>query len=794
LGSFFLIIYFISLVVLFVVGLAWFESMKMKGNIARALNMSLFLVSLPRESASSGANQKNEKEQISLMEQLYSTFANLHASGWNRFIYGDPYIALEMAVHHIGEEIHFYMSVPKSYDEIFQKQLHGVFPVAEIQRVKDYNIFNPTGFSAGAYLKLKDNFILPFKTYQKLESDPLGGLATALSKLESEGEGAAIQILIRPSREYKNKELAQKIAKEMQLGYKFSSALSRAKNPPKPKKPEEEAKDTKPKETVVVTPYEEEIIKNIQAKATKSLFDTNIRVVVSSKDQIKAEQLLNELASAFVQFSAAEMNSLELVKVKGSSLKDLLFNFSFRIFDRRHYSALSTEELTSLYHFPIATTLAPKIKYLKSKPAEPPSNLSREGIVLGKNMFRGVDNVVRMAKSDRRRHLYTLGQTGTGKSTLMENMIYQDIINGDGVAFIDPHGTAIEAILGFIPKNRIDDVIVFDPADVDRPLGLNMLEFDPKFSEQKTFIVNEMLGIFQKLFLAETMGPMFDQYFRNAMLLLMDDHNVEVPTLVNIPRVLTDDKYRRDKLTRETNPIIKDFWEREAEKAGGEAALANMAPYITSKINGFIANEFLRPILSQKKSAFNFRQIMDEKKILLVNLSKGRIGDINANLLGMIIVGKLLMSALSRVDIPEEQRADFYLYIDEFQNFTTESIATILAEARKYRLDLTIANQFIRQLNDKIRDSVFGNVGSIAAFRVGPDDAEYLKNQFDPVFSPQDLINIDNFNCYLKLLINNQTTRPFNIKIEPKLESDPELARKIKEISRLKYGQPKEGV
>ena len=749
--------------------------------------MSLFLITLPKDAPSQSSSQKNEKELISVMEQLYSSFANLHAVGWNKFIYGEPYIALEMSVHHIGEEIHFYVSVPRSYEQIFEKQVHGVFPLAEIQRVKDYNIFNPNGVAAGAYLKLKDNFMLPFRTYQHLESDPLGGLATALSKLEAEGEGAAIQVLIRPSHNT-YKDLAQKVAKEMQLGYKFSTAVSRAKSPPKPKTPEEQAKE-KPKETVIMTPMEGEVIKSIQNKASRPLFDVNIRLAVSAKEQIRAEQILNEINGAFVQFAAPDMNSLEAVKVKGLSLKDQLFNFSFRLFDDSHKMVLSTEELASLYHLPIATTLAPKIKFLKAKPAEPPPNLPREGIILGKNTFRGVDNVVRITRNDRRRHLYVLGQTGTGKSTFMENMIYQDIVNGDGACFIDPHGTAIEAILGFIPKERIDDVIVFDPADVAKPLGLNMLEFDPKFPEQKTFIVNEMLGIFQKLFLAETMGPMFDQYFRNAMLLLMDDHQFEIPTLVNIPKVLTDEKYRRDKLTRETNPIVRDFWLLEAEKAGGEAALANMAPYITSKINGFIANEFLRPILSQPKSAFNFRQVMDQKKILLVNLSKGRIGDINANLLGMIIVGKLLMSSLSRVDIPEEQRADFYLYIDEFQNFTTESIATILAEARKYRLDLTIANQFIRQLTDKIRDAVFGNVGSISTFRVGADDAEYLKNQFEPIFSPQDLLNIDNFNCYIQLLINNQTTRPFNIKIEPKRPSDPEFARKIKENSRLKYGK-----
>jgi len=387
--------------------------------------------------------------------------------------------------------------------------------------------------------------------------------------------------------------------------------------------------------------------------------------------------------------------------------------------------------------------------------------------------------------------MYIIGRTGTGKTTLLKTLMLQDIMAGKGLAFIDPHGTAIERILGLIPPERMDDVIVFDPADVARPLGLNMLEFDPNFPEQKTFIVNELLGIFQKLFLAETMGPMFDQYFRNAMLLLMDDYANEVPTLINIPRVLTDDAYRRDKLSRETNPIVKNFWELEAEKAGGEAALANMAPYITSKINGFIANEFLRPILSQQKSAFNFRELMDQKKILLVNLSKGRIGDINASLLGMIIVGKILIAALSRVNAPEDQRPDFYLYIDEFQNFTTDSISTILAEARKYRLNLTIANQFIKQLVEKIRDAVFGNVGSIAAFRVGADDAEFLKNQFDPVFSPQDLLNIDNFNAYAKLLIGNMTSKPFNLSVPRPPSGNEEMISSAKELSRLKFGRPR---
>jgi len=599
--------------------------------------------------------------------------------------------------------------------------------------------------------------------------------------------GAAIQILIRPSHQTNQRNLAQKVAKEMQSGYKFSTALQRARKPKT-----DEKKDDSFKETKIVTPFEEEDIKAIQSKASKPLFDANIRLVVSAESSLRAEQLLNDLTESFVQFTAVNINGFKESRLKHGALKKLLFNFSFRLFDNSQTALLSSEEVTSLYHFPIHTTYASRIKSLKSKPAEPPANLPNSGVVLGKNVFRGVQTAVYMTKTDRRRHLYVLGQTGTGKSALMENMIYQDIVNGDGVAFIDPHGTAIEKILGVIPDERKDDVIVFDPSDLAHPLGLNMLEFDPRYPEQKTFVVNELLGIFQKLFSAETMGPMFDQYFRNAVLLLLDDYDKEIPTLLDVPKVLTDAAYRRDKLSRETNPIVKRFWEEEAEKAGGEAALANMAPYITSKINGFIANEFLRPIISKKKSAMNFREIMDNKKILLVNLSKGRIGDINANLLGMIIVGKLLMASLSRVDIPnEDDRADFYLYIDEFQNFTTDSIATILAEARKYRLNLIIAHQFIKQLEEKIRDAVFGNVGSMAIFRVGADDADFLKNQFEPVFTLQDLLNIDNFNCYLKLLINNQTSQPFNIKTDIPRISDPHKAMEIKQISRQKYGNNK---
>lgn len=795
----FFIIYLLVLTALFLAGFGFVDNLKRRGGIVRALNMTLFLVSLPREAfaSSQGQSQRPEKEIISIMEQLYSSFTNLHSKGWNKFVYGEPYISLEMAVHHIGEEIHFYMAVPKNYDQIFEKQVHGVFPMAELERVKDYNIFNPNGVSVGAYLKLKENPILPIKTYQRLEADPLGAIANSLSKLEKEGEGAAIQILIKSSHHTEVRYDAQKVAKEMQSGLDFKAALKRIK---KPLTKEEQQKEAEKNISRAVTPFDQEMVKSIQSKSSRPVFDTNIRLIVSANDKIRADQILQNLSESFVQFASPDMNSFTVNKSpEGRFLRRLLFNFSFRLFQDSNASVLSSEEITSLFHFPFSSSSAPKIKFLKSKPAEPPPNLPPEGIVLGRNVYRGEERIIRMTDDDRRRHLYTIGQTGTGKSTLMKAMLRQDIENGKGVCLIDPHGEFAEFALSVVPKNRIDEVIYFDPGDIDRPMGLNMLEIDPNHPEQKTRVIDELFGIFDKLYdLKTTGGPMFEKYFKNSALLLLDDYRHEIPTLADISRVLVNSAYRADKLSRETNPLVKEFWQLEAEKAGGEASLANMAPYISSKVTSFIYNEFLRPIINQKKSAFNFREIMDSQKILIVNLSKGKIGDLNANLLGMVIVGKLLMAALSRIDIADEKmRKDFYLYIDEFQNFTTDSISIILSEARKYRLDLIVAHQFIKQLKDNIRDAVFGNVGSIAAFRIGPDDAEFMKNKFEPVFSPSDLINIDNLNCYVSLLINGQTTRPFNVRLETERvfgAGSAQMAETVKQMSRLKYGRPREEV
>lgn len=810
--EFFLFVLFL----IFALTVLWFLFLRFRtrGILARALGMSLFLVRVPRETIKEGDRSKQEKELIGVMEQLYSSFSGFHARGWQKMLYGEPYLALELAVHHIGEEIHFYVAVPKVYEAIVEKQILGFYPSADVSKTKDYNIFNPAGEELGSCILLERHEALPFRTYQKLEADPMGEIITAMSKLEEEGEGAAIQILIKPSHREKLKTLASKINKEIQQGRSFYEALRQAQKSDtaevlkeafldflspskKGRTPEEEERRQEQKAKLrATTPYHEELIKSIAAKFAKPLFDTNIRIVASASSRDRASKILQEIESAFAQFALPDLNALKSVRAKGSDLKKLIFLYSFRIFDEARAMPLSTEELASLYHFPIATQAVPRVKFLKAKSAEPPPDLPKTGLILGKNIFRGQEHIVRLERDDRRRHLYIIGQTGTGKTTFLHSLIKQDIEAGEGVAVIDPHGDLIESVLETIPPARAEDVIVFDPGDIERPLGLNILEVDPTRPEQKSFVVDDFYKMLRMIYkdIPEAFGPIFEKFFKNTIMLLLDDYAHEIPTIAEISRVFADKEYRDDKLARETNPEIVRFWRFEAERMSGEWSLPNMSGYITSKFAPFLINDYVRPIITQQKSAFNFREAMDSKKILLVNLSKGRIGELNANLLGMIVVSKILVAAFSRVDQPLEERKDFFLYIDEFQNFTTDSISTILSEARKYRLDLIVAHQFIKQLEDRIKNAVFGNVGSMVIFRIGEEDAEFLKTRFEPVFSPQDLVNIDNFHAYVRLLIRNQTSRPFNMQVMPPHKGSVEVARAIKELSRLKYGRDRNEV
>ena len=448
---------------------------------------------------------------------------------------------------------------------------------------------------------------------------------------------------------------------------------------------------------------------------------------------------------------------------------------------------MNAQEISSIFHLQNQSIEVANLQWMKTKRVAAPTEIAKEGLLLGDNIFHGQETPVHMPEKDRMRHVYIIGQTGTGKTAIVKSMAYQDIQEGRGVCIIDPHGDLVDDMLAVIPKKRIDDVIVFDPSNIDYPLALNMLEYDRSRPQEKTFIVNEILSIFYSLFDAETMGPVFEQYMRNSLLLLMEGKVDEPATLMEVPTVLTDENFRTELLKNCHNEPVKKFWEEEAQKAGGDAALENIAPYITSKFSNFISNDYVRPIISQPHSSFSFRKVMDEGKLLFVRLPKGKIGEINARLLGMIVSGKLALAAFSRDDIAESERKPFYFFIDEFQNFTSDSIEQILSEARKYKLSLNIAHQYMAQLTDSIRGAVLGNVGTTISFRVGVEDAEVLEKKFTPHFSAIELTETENLNCVIGMLSNNKPLSPFTMKIRFAPRGSEEIKNKITQYSALKY-------
>lgn len=784
---------FVFLAVAFFGFLIFSASLKKKGKISRSLNMGLLEISLP-VSSEKEEKEGQHKEEIGKMEQVFSSLANFKESGLNRLFYPKPYLVFEMTSTKESQEVSFFISAPRKYLEIVKKVIYGFYPDAQINETKDYNIFNESGATAGSFLTLEKNYALPITTYKELQADPIREIINTLTKLQENTEGASFQLVFSPATAGWTSK-PNKILQEMEKGKSFDAARSEVyKNKlfgflgslqKNTQKPDNNLQYQPP----IISLSDRKITESIQQKISKPGFSCNLRLLASAQTPDQAQQILAQIESAFVQFASPQLNGFKINRPSKRLINRLIYDFSFRFLNQKHQFILNSEELSSIFHFSVAGGKSPRLKSLKSKTAPPPPSLPKEGIVLGKNNYRGIETLIRASLDDRRRHFYTVGQTGTGKTYFIQEMVRQDIEGGQGLAVIDPHGDLVNQLLGLIPQNRLKDVIYFNPGDLKHPLGLNMLEYDPEYPEQKTFIINEMVNIFDKLYdLKQTGGPMFEQYMRNALLLLMDDSNDQA-TLMDVPRVFNDREFRDRLLGKAKNQIVIDFWQKEAEKAGGEAALQNITPYVTSKFNTFVANDYMRPIISQPKSAFNFREAMDQGKIILVNLSKGRLGDINSNLLGMILVGKITMAALSRVDISQDERRDFFLYIDEFQNVTTDSIGVILSEARKYHLNLVIAHQYIKQIQEKNRDAVFGNVGSMCVFRVGAEDAEILVKHFEPVFSASDLMGLDNRKAYLKLLIGGNTTAPFNIETLEAKKPNLQLAEKIKEYSALKYGQ-----
>ncbi len=777
----------------------WDHKLREGSSLYRSLDMTIFEITLPPPQDESDKN-KNFKDFIGAMEQFY---AGMQAIALDKDNIREDYFVLEIALGNQTDHLVIYASIPNKYISLFEKQILAFYEHAKIKESPDdFNVFNIQGHSSGAYARLSEREVLPLRTYENIDHDPMRNILGVFEKLKTQGEGASIQILIAPAG---NKFINEfhKILDDVKDGYsvkyasdnfyKFKSAFFKASKEilfgTKDNKPlENKEKYMKGRKAV-----DEGAAEKIANKVKSSILKTNIRIVTSAETKERADIILNEVESAFNQFSEPASNSIIFEKQNGSELKKFFHDFSFRLFSHDKLIPLNLKELASIFHFPVGISNIAQLKEAKSGIAPAPIEMGEDGIVLGVNNYRGKVTTVRMHKEDRVRHFYVVGQTGTGKTNILLNMITQDIRNGDGVCYIDPHGTDIQTILSRIPRERIDDVIYFDPAYTARPMGLNMLEFDSRYPEQKTFVVNELMSIFNKLFdMKVGGGAMFEQYFRNSAFLVMEDPE-SGSTLLEITRVLADKNFRDMKLAKCKNPIIKQFW-KSAEETSGDQSLANFVPYISSKFDNFISNDIMRPVVLQQESVFNFRKIMDEKKILLVNLSKGRLGDINANLIGLVLVGKIQMAALSRVDMFGQKMNDFYLYIDEFQNVTTDSISSILSEARKYRLSLNVAHQYISQLDEGIKNAVFGNVGSMAVFRVSPEDANFLEAKFKPVFTAGDISRIDNYNAYVSMLVKGQPTKPFNIETLAPEEGNLALVDKIKQLSYLKYGRDREEV
>lgn len=776
----------LGILILASIGFAWFFlGERRRGRFRSSLGMTLFLVRFPRFETKE--NQKPEiKQLIGKTSQLYSAFAGLkHRSIIDTFFSGDPRIVLEIASPSNEEEIGFYVAFPKQFAAHGPKLIHGVYPESQIEKLdEDYSIFASGNETAGSVAYLERNTYLPIRTYEEFEADPLGQIAESLGKVPHY-KGAAIQVVIVPVPKkwyWKGKRLIRKMREgkwnprtRVSLP-SFEEFLGQAK--------EENKKDSGQKEV------DEEAMEGVSKKIARPAFYANIRLVASAPTKEEAEGILSQLDQTFHQFSLPKLNSFYVHRVSYSGLKRMIYHFTFRTFSKRHSLVLNADELASVFHFPYPGFFAPGLKTVTSKESELPVELPQKGVrKIGDAVFRGEKKDVSFASvDDRRRHFYIIGQTGTGKSYFIQEMIRQDIEEGLGVGVVDPHGDLIEATLANIPKERYDDVVLFEPFEMERPQGLNMLEWETP--EQKDFAVQEMIAIFQKLFPPEVIGPMFEHYMRNAMLALMANKN-DPGTLVEIPRIFTDDAFMEEYLAHVQDPVVRSFWLREWRQTTGQSR-SDMLGYVVSKVGRFVENEMMRNIIGQSRSAFNLAEIMNGQKIFLANLSKGKTGEVNSSLLGLIIISKIQMAAMRRADMPQENRKDFFLYVDEFQNFTTDSIATILSEARKYRLSLIMAHQYIAQLDENIRDAAFGNVGTIASLRISQGDADIMEKQFEPDFSRFDLINLPNRQVITKLLINGNVTRAFKMHTPEAKIGNYEQVPHLRKLSHLKYGRSRE--
>jgi hypothetical protein len=759
--------------------------------------------------------EKDFKEKVAIMEQLYRALWEVKSlSFWQAlhyWIFRNITISFEMYVE--KGELTFYVVTQPKFVSIVEKQITAFYPDAEVSVEPTPELKTKGKKIVGYNMVLQKKFMYPIRTYEQMQDDPLNDLSNVMSKLAPEDK-ACIQVVMRPSFSNKWGKEARNFASMKFKGKSESWTgsipiispvirfLRGAGSDGKTSAPGASSGDS----FVRMIQPEEELYKQMGEKAGMSWFHCSIRILASSDSWKQSFDITNNLQVAFNVFrhsyGNAFLNRRMFIDIMPLSWNAPLIEWMWRHRINGHLNKeclLVEKELAGLFHFPDSRyNKIPIIQWIAYKVLPPPPVVPSEGIVLGVNHHRAVDTQIRFAAKDRSRHQYIIGKSGSGKSALLSWQSRQDIANGEGVCIVDPHGDLIEDALAHVPKERAKDIVVFDPSDTERPLGLNLLE--AKTEEEKDRASLDAMEIFIKLFGNEIFGPRIQHYFRNGCLTLMDDED-EGATLIDVPRLFVDEEFQRYKVSKCKNVVVRSFWEHEMAKTGAREK-EEMIPYFSAKFGPFVTNSTMRNIIGQPKSAFNVRQIMDEGKVLLVNLSKGKIGDVNAQLLGLIFVNKVNMAAMSRAEMPQEQRKRFYLYVDEFQNFITDAFASILSEARKYELALIMAHQYIGQLTDKtsayeganskVRDAVFGNVGSIMSFKIGAEDAEYMAKEFAPVLSEQDVIGIPNYHCYVKLNINGTTSRPFSMAtLYDESQRNPKRAELIKEYSRMKFGRKK---
>ncbi len=776
-------------------------------------------VTLPRSDSKMDQEKRTEKdfkEKVAVMAQLYRALYEIREMNlWNMIktkIWQADNVSFELIVE--NHQLNFYVVTNKYYESIIEKQITTFYKDADIQVIdKPYDIFEKGKVIRSYFMYAKRPFWYPINTYKAMEEDPLNDIANVLSKLQP-NEKAAIQVIVNPVTSEKWRKETEHTG---ELLFKRKSPPLKIPIPiigpilgiligairlfmPGSKGGANAPGASSGDHYIRMLASKEEAYKKIGEKAGQVGFDTSIRVVGVADTKERAIQITNNMNVSFSIYHDAYLNWFQnrrIIPIDFINNRLMKYLFDHRMPGVLHKRSLfAQDELASLVHFPDSRyNPVPIIKWLQYKVLPPPVDLPTEGVIIGKNMYRGQEREVRIMKDDRTRHQYIIGKSGSGKSVLLNYQARQDIWNGDGICLIDPHGDLVEDTLKIVQKERAKDIILFDPADTERPMGLNLLEAHTPEERDRASL--DAMEIFIKLFGDEIFGPRIQHYFRNACLTLMEDEE-EGATLIDVPRIFTDEEFLKYKTSKVSNAVVRSFWEHEYANTG-DREKQEMIPYFSSKFGPFITNTTIRNIIGQPKSAFNIREIMDNQKILLVNLSKGKVGDVNAQLLGLIFVNKINMAAMSRQDIPKEQRKDFYLYVDEFQNFATDTFASILSEARKYRLSLIMAHQYIAQLtktpsghdDTRVRDAVFGNVGTLLSFKVGADDAEYLAKEYAPLLSEQDILGIANYSAYIKLNINNTTSRPFSIKSIWDPQGSDKMSEVLKKYSRMKYGRKK---